>query len=412
MRLKQILTAAIGILLILLCLTYVKFQKDNRAEAEVFAVEDTLCVLSSYEIREYQDVLTELGGAYSRIEGNPKVKMEFIDSEDFKKDICLRMDRDDKVDMIICDSLVMPGLIDMNVMADISSWLTRERRDRFRYPGMWQMAMEDGKYYGLPFTSNPYVLFYNRDILEGRGIETPRTWDGLMDACKGTESLGINCFGFGARRTEETAAIYNHLLYACGGNYYTVDSEGGVRALELLWTLKRRGYISKQTINSTAEDAARSFAERKTALMAGEIGMTTLIDRLAPDLNYGVTEMPGDVKHTLILSGENIGVMRNADSRAYDFLEFLYREENQKLLCGAMNTFPVVYGVDEPREEFRQLDQSFQESGAMLPAHASWFELSTIITDSVTRILEDKSVSVPDEAYDLQDRVRVAIMSE
>lgn len=412
MRLKRILTAAIGILLVLLCLTYVKFQNDNRAEAAAAQEEDTLCVLSSYEIREYQDVLRKIGEAYGQIEGNPQVRMEFIDSEDFKKDICLRMDREDKVDMIICDSLVMPGLIDMNVMADITWWLTREKRDRFRYAGMWQMAMEDGKYYGLPFTSNPYVLFYNRDILEGRGIETPRTWDELLNACKETESLGINCFGFGARRTEETAAIYNHLLYACGGNYYTMDSEGGVRALELLWTLKRRGYISKQTINSTAEDVACSFAERKTALMAGEIGMVTLIDRLAPDLNYGVTELPGDVKHTQLLTGENIGVMRGADSRAYDFLDYLYQEENQKKLCEAMNTFPVVYGVDEPREEFRQLDQSFQESGAMLPAHSSWFELSTIMTDSVTRILEDKSVSVPGEAYDLQDRVRVAIMSE
>lgn len=47
----------------------------------------------------------------------------------------------------------------------------------------------DGHLYGLPSTFTPYVMYYNRDLLERAGLAPPTagwTWDDLLDACRKT----------------------------------------------------------------------------------------------------------------------------------------------------------------------------------------------------------------------------------
>ena len=244
-------------------------EKGEKEESEAEEVQKKqIYVLCAYETKLHQQILKEVAENYSSRSGCAKVNMEFIPKENFKKEICLRMDNGRTADLIICDNGMMPALIDMGVFADISAYVETCCQDSMNFQKLWNTTMDDGKYYGIPFTCDPYVLFYNSDVFRENGLSAPEDWDGLLDTCSALQDSVGDKFGFAAKRPEEIYAFYRALLYACGGSLNTIDQEGGIRAAGILEELKRSRYVGKQTINLTEADVARSFAEGKVLMMA------------------------------------------------------------------------------------------------------------------------------------------------
>lgn len=147
----------------------VLFHWQKGGEKEVQETEEQqkkqIYVLSAYETKLHQQILNEVAENYSSRSGCAKVIMEFIPKENFKKEICLRMDNGKTADLIICDNGMMPALIDMGVFADISEYVEESCQDSMNFQKLWNTTMDDGKYYGIPFTCDPYVLFYNLSLI-------------------------------------------------------------------------------------------------------------------------------------------------------------------------------------------------------------------------------------------------------
>lgn len=368
-------------------------EKGEKEESEAEEVQKKqIYVLCAYETRLHQQILKEVAENYSSRSGCAKVNMEFIPKENFKKEICLRMDNGRTADLIICDNGMMPALIDMGVFADISAYVETCCQDSMNFQKLWNTTMDDG-------------------------LSAPEDWDGLLDTCSALQDSVGDKFGFAAKRPEEIYAFYRALLYACGGSLNTIDQEGGIRAAGILEELKRSRYVGKQTINLTEADVARSFAEGKVLMMANRLSASTILRSSRMEFSAGIIPLPGDVREFLMLSGENIGVTGYADWEAYRFLTYLYRDDIQERICNAMDTLPVKAAVPYqakrvgPDEGTEFLDR-YINGGWCAETNNSWFEIAQQVSESLYELMEVRGTPPEDTARELQNAVKLIIIKK
>lgn len=374
-------------------------------------------VLCSYETKLHQQILKEIANDYSNQPAHARVNVEFIPKENFKKEICMRLDSGSTADLIICDNSMMPALIDMGVFVDVTDYVDGKLKKSINFPKLWSTTMDDGKYYGVPFTCDPYVLFYNRNILEEKGEAVPKSWDDLLEVCGRLQQLGKEEFGFAAKRPEEIYSFYINILNAFGGNLSTVDQEGGLKAVHVIEELKRQRYISSQTINLTEADVARSFANGDIMLMANRLSASTILRSSRMEFAAGIEEMPYGIKESLILTGENIGITLHADEEAYDFLAYLYEDIVQERICYALDTLPVKSSVpyrmkrispDDGEEFLRR----YMNEGWCAESTNSWFEIADEVSGSLYSIMETRGVSTEDTLSRMQNNIKLFIMKK
>ena len=90
--------------------------------------------------------------------------------------------------------------------------------------------MYNGNYYGKPLTSDPYILFYNKDAMDTKGLSVPSSWSSFMETAEKIAAKGSYGFGFAARDSEESARFFMLMLYAKQGNLYTIEQNAGISA--------------------------------------------------------------------------------------------------------------------------------------------------------------------------------------
>ncbi|HEY1342268.1 MAG TPA: extracellular solute-binding protein, partial [Bryobacteraceae bacterium] len=81
------------------------------------------------------------------------------------------------------------GYADRGALLDISDRLAADSSPAAKlddyYPAVLQTAQYQGKTYGLPWISQPVVLYYNPDLFSAAGVNPPDdtwTWDTFKDA--------------------------------------------------------------------------------------------------------------------------------------------------------------------------------------------------------------------------------------
>lgn len=77
---------------------------------------------------------------------------------------------------------MFPTYIDSGAVADMADYLTDEDYETYLYLEKGQMM---GGQYGFPFvTGNPFIMYYNKDILDSLGETAPETWENFRRICE------------------------------------------------------------------------------------------------------------------------------------------------------------------------------------------------------------------------------------
>ena len=123
----------------------------------------------------------------------------------------------------------------------------------------WPDAMQDGKYYALPWDSGPVVTYYRRDVFQAAGLPSDpdsvsklvATWDDYLNVCKTIkDKTGDDCFA--NNKANNYGRLYEMMLWQQGLGYYdasgkvTVDSAQNVATLEELKKFWDAGLLSDQ----------------------------------------------------------------------------------------------------------------------------------------------------------------------
>jgi len=199
---------------------------------------------------------------------------------------------------IVASWAAKSSLTDLTSMASVA----KVSQDQF-YPFAWEEASYKGKLYAMPFDTDTRGLYYNMDLLKEAGLDKPPATISQLDeyAAKLTKKDGRKFVRWGY-----SPAFGQSFHFAVGlefgGSFFDMAKDectaNDPRIVEAFTWMKT--YADKYNIEDM--DAFQSafgtqtndpFLTGQIAILAnGDWGLTS-IKQYKPDLNFGVTPMPG-----------------------------------------------------------------------------------------------------------------------
>ena len=91
--------------------------------------------------------------------------------------------------------IVSPGpnlevYVEPGVAAPLDDYLADGWKDTFTSDAVFSQMTYDGKIYAIPLNIAAACAFYNTEMFEAAGVEVPKTWDEMLDACEKLEAAG------------------------------------------------------------------------------------------------------------------------------------------------------------------------------------------------------------------------------
>lgn len=325
---------------------------------------------------------------------HPNVKFEHIDlgSQDYTQMISTQL-TGGSTDIDIVTIKDVPGyanLVRAGNIAPLNEFMTSQNIDPAPYGGLIEELTVDGKVYALPFRSDFWIVYYNKDIFDKAGIAHPTndmTWkqfDEIAEKLKG---------GFGANRT------YGALLHTWRSTVQLPGIQDGKQTLvdgdyaflqpwyERALTLQKNGtipsYASLKTSNT--HYSALFFNGSVGMLPMGTWFIGTQIAKVksgeSKSVNWGIVTFPHpDGVAAGTTAAQISGLAVNANSRqkeaALDFIKFASGPEGAEIVAST-GTIPAIRS-DDVAEKIAALPgfPADDNSKAALKAGKSYLEMA------------------------------------
>lgn len=307
-------------------------------------------------------------------ENHCKVKMEMIPWDTYGEKWNLSLSAGESPDIGYLYAEMYANYIASGKIEELSSYMTEEDYKEYLYLDRGKMM---GGLYGMPImTGVPFVLFYNKDILESLNEQPPVTWDDFVRICKkatkDTDGDGkIDQYGYAVGLNSGdmsnlymlNAYVYS-LLWQSGGDIYSddyktvrFDDEAGKKAIDFFVSLKE--YMPENVLSLAGTDAFSTiFGEGKAAFGVARSTQKQKekFDASYKDLNWGyVTSLKGEQYGTFGAS-DCLSVMSTSEHKelAVKLIKYIcsadFMTEYHKVAPGAPLTKSEPY-VGEPEME-------------------------------------------------------------
>lgn len=226
-----------------------------------------------------------------------------------------------------------------------------------------ESAVETATYfeqlYGIPFTSNAFLMTYRTDLLEAVGAEVPTTfeemwsvWDSVKDE---PEAEGMNCYGAQFAKYEGLTCNVTQAANSSGGSFFddegnpTADSDAAVKGLTTIVEGFENGYIPEEALTYKEEESRQAFQDGKLmfatnwpyvyAMAEADDGSSEVAGK------FDVAPIPGvDGPGTSTLGGLNLGISAFASNKgtALEFIKYMTSKDVLKDFCIATARVPAM----------------------------------------------------------------------
>jgi raffinose/stachyose/melibiose transport system substrate-binding protein len=238
----------------------------------------------------------------------------------------------------------------------------------------------------LPYISNADGILYNRAIFAAHGLETPRTWDELIEVCDSLETAGVTPFagtladawtalpslnGLGAYATRDGLL---DRMKASGTDFQpgSPDSFQGAFAEVLERQQQLFGHMGAGYRGRSYDDGNAAFAAGEVAMLLQGSWAVSQIRAIDPTVDVGVFPYPWDTpEERVVVSGVDIAVAISRDTprleEAKRFVEFLFRADNIEKVAASQAMFSAHAdspGTSDPT--LREI-QPFFDAGRIAP---------------------------------------------
>lgn len=389
------------------------YWRENQDLVEKTEEMREIVILSTYEVQATRDALFEIVEAYMNQNPEINITIHFVSSSDFQKEISLEKDNDQLSDLIICDNVMTPALVSMGIFQDISEIMNEQKADEYLEVA-YNTTLVNGRSYAVPFTCDPYVLFYNKDYFARNSIPVPKTLEELRAAVCSMQTLGNYNFAIACKETEDLSASFLQLIYLFGGNILDLDGAGSLQFYEMMQEFRDRNVVPPDMVNWNQQDLMHYFSDGMVTTAVARLSSATLLEQEQMDFNYGIIEIPYELNQALLFHGENIGITaQGEDVQLQKLLQYLTSEEAVHSFTEKSGKLSVrVEGVNLPVKGV-ELGEDFMErvknQSIAKNSYSSWFLISTAISEQMITFLTT-SMEAEEAARHMQDTVREAIM--
>lgn len=285
---------------------------------------------------------------------HPNVKIEMVDlgSSDYQNALITQLTGNADLDVVCVKDI--PGyanLVKGGYLADLSG----EGIDSAPYGGTIEQITVDGKFYALPFRSDHWVIYYNKDLFDKAGVEYP-TND--MTVAEYDELARKMTSGTGAEKVYgshfHTWRSAPSLFAVLDGKNTVVDGSYDFMKSTYEWVLAEQNDGICQdygTLKATNTHYSGVFFNNQVAMMnMGSWFIPTQIEKvksgesLSP--NWGIVKYPhpeGVAAGSTLGQVTSLGINPNSAKKeaAADFLNWVATEDAAKALAATGN-FPAI----------------------------------------------------------------------
>ncbi len=283
---------------------------------------------------------------------NPNINIEVVDvaSKDYGDKLTIMLSAGEDMDVFAVKD--MPGysaFIGRNQLEPLNSYMEADGFDPAIYSGLMDEINVDGNYYGVPFRSDAWILYYSKDIFDAAGVEYPTndmTWEEFRTKAKQITSGSGNNKIYGAYIHTWKSLAMNLGVQQAEGEYTLADGEYDFLAPAYELYLKMQ--YEDQSVMTYGETVTSS-AHYRTQFESGNTGMTYMgtwnIGALISDakegkhdVNWGIVKSPhwpGQEPGTTIANVTPLAINAASDKKeaAWKFIKFVGGEEGAKIFA-------------------------------------------------------------------------------
>ncbi|HYF92549.1 MAG TPA: sugar ABC transporter substrate-binding protein [Symbiobacteriaceae bacterium] len=306
----------------------------------------TVWTAADAHLKLFNDIAAE----YKKLHPEVTVNFQSISFDDYVAKVTMQLAGGDPPDAGWVLESSAPTFIQAGALMDLGAALTNNAA--YDYADLSQPAMQlwvrGDKVYGVPFSTSPFFIIYNRDMFEKAGVETPDkllargawTWEAFAEAAKqikakspagqfGYES--IDGQGFTARTWHTLVPIiraYGGDAWTADGTKCTVDSPEAVAAVKLY----QKMVVADKSTPAPGEQA--DFFSGKAAMTMAQISRFSKLAN-AP-FKWDIAPLPAGPKGAAPVVGQAaVGVFNASKHKAAaaDFVAFWTNKENTAKLA-------------------------------------------------------------------------------
>ncbi|TQJ88510.1 ABC transporter substrate-binding protein [Streptomyces sp. SLBN-31] len=289
-----------------------------------------------------------------------KVKFEEKGFEQIQKTAPMILNSSDAPDLMEYNkgNATAGQLSKQGLLTDLSAEVTKRGWDKTLSAGVATTSKYDtngvmgsGKWYGVPNYAEYTMVYYNKDLFKKYGVAEPKTFDELTAAMDKFVAKGVTPLANAG--AEYMAQQYLYQLALSKADRSWVDKyelyKGKNDFHDPAWTYAattfadwvKKGYISKKSTSTKAEDAGVSWIQGKTPILfSGSWWYGRFQSEAKFDWDSGL--WPGS--DLTLGSGGNLWVVpKNAKNKelAYDFIDITMSKKIQNIL-GNKGGVPVA----------------------------------------------------------------------
>ncbi len=330
-----------------------------------------------------------------------EIEAEFLVDDGMSDKYMLALQNGTAADVVSCALDWTTTFGNAGLLAPLNEYIENDGVDISMYvPGAIDASTVDGSLYALPFRSETYVLFYNKDLLAEAGYDkAPETWDEVKEIAAACTKDGVAGYGICGTNYGNFSFQYITMLRCHGGTILNEDNTasalGSDVALQVAQLYKDLSAYAPASMLENDNVANRTlFASGKIAMYLSGIYDVPEIMKANPDLNFACAMVPtgNGAERSTILGGWSVGVAECSENKeaAWEFVKFLTSPEIAKLYTNTFTgTFDAAVAFDSVAEDIVQPNADALAYAKALPAVPSIVSIRQSIFDNLSQTLSD-----------------------
>ena len=363
---------------------------------------------------------------------HPGVTVEMVDlgSSDYQTVLATELTGSGSDFDVVCVKDV-PGyttLVNKGVLEPLDDLIAQDGIDLSMYGGITDQVKVNDKLYELPFRSDFWVLFYNKDIFDAAGVEYPSNdmtfeeYDALARSLTNTEP-GQEVYGAHYHTWRSAVQLFGILdgkNSIVGGNYDFTKPY-----YEMVLKEQQDGVCQDYaTLKTSSLHYSGAFSQGNVAMMnMGSWFIPTLIEKINAGeytecTNWGIAKYPhaeGVEPGSTLATITSLAIPTSAPHKdlAWEFVKFVTGEEGAEIIAStgsipatmnddiaAMVASVEGFPADETSKEALQTANLYLE----MPVHEKSSEIETILNEAHDGIMTE-SITIDEGIAQMNEKV-------
>ena len=223
----------------------------------------------------------------------------------------------------------------------------------FAQSGLAWATQPDGRVDSLPFNIDPWMVYYNKELFDAKGIAYPKSFAEMVDAANRLNDPAKGVSGFVGRGLKNAnVPVWTSFLLGYGGGFVddkgklTTESQAAIDGAKMYQTLLAKTG-PQGVVGFNWNESQSLFAQGKAAMWLDGVGFAAPLEdptksRIVGKVGYGVMP-PGPKAQVSAMFGDGEGISRFSTKKgpSWYYLQWASNKKNQARMLEAAAGAPV-----------------------------------------------------------------------